>query len=157
MSKANLSYKGYTGSCDVSFEDECLHGKILFIDDLITYEGETPKELEESFKAAVDRYQEYCKKTGKPANKPYSGSFNVRVGPEKHRQAAIAAVCHDISLNEFVAKAIDAAIETNCFAKVEHVHNHNYIVMVKTDSALERRVASSTRPTSWEPISAATH
>lgn len=157
--KSSLSYKSYTGSCEVSFEDECLHGKILFIDDLITYEGETPKELESSFREAVDRYLDYCKKAGKSANKPYSGSFNVRVGPERHRQAVVAAHAHDMGLNEFVAKAIDTAIATNCFTKVEHIHNHNHnhVVTVQAEAAHEKRVATSRHPAAWETISATTH
>ena len=51
-----LSHKGYTGSIEVSFGDNCLHGRILFIDDIVTYEGETVDELATSFKDAVDRY-----------------------------------------------------------------------------------------------------
>lgn len=155
MSKDNLHHKGYTGSCDVSFEDECLHGKILFIDDLITYEGDTPKELQDAFRAAVDRYLEHCKKTGKPANKPYSGSFNVRVGPERHRKAAIAAHMHEIGLNDFVVQAIDAALEVNCFAKVEHIHNQ--LIATKTDAVLESRIATSTNSVLWEPMYATHH
>ena len=38
MSKL-LEYKGYYGSTDVSVEDGALFGKILFINDLITYEA----------------------------------------------------------------------------------------------------------------------
>ena len=34
-----LFYKGFTGSAEVSIEDQCLFGKIEFIGDLITYEA----------------------------------------------------------------------------------------------------------------------
>ena len=56
-----LSHKGYTGSIEVSIEDNCLHGRILFIEDIVTYEGETVDDLATSFKDAVDRYVTYCK------------------------------------------------------------------------------------------------
>jgi predicted RNase H-like HicB family nuclease len=59
MSKL-LSYKGYKGTCDASIEDRCLHGKVLFINGLISYEGQTVDELEENFKLAIDDYLEDC-------------------------------------------------------------------------------------------------
>lgn len=107
MNKKTLSYLGYTGSVEVSVEDDCLFGKILFIDDLIVYEGETPGKLEAAFKEAVDRYIAYCKSKGKNPNKPYSGSFNVRIGEERHRAASIAAAENGQNLNDFVSTAID--------------------------------------------------
>jgi len=111
MTAHKLIYKGFTGSFDASLEDECLVGKVLFIDDIVTYEGETVPELKANFQAAVDRYLTYCEKTGKAANKPYSGTFNVRVGSDLHRQAAIAAQDASINLNEYVARAMQAAVE----------------------------------------------
>lgn len=53
MSKDLMMHKGFTGSMEASIEDECLHGRILFIDDIVTYEGETVAELKDSFVAAV--------------------------------------------------------------------------------------------------------
>ena len=75
---SNLTYKGYTGTIEASIEDNCLHGQILLIDDIITYEGTTVENNKAAFEEAVNRYLAYCEKTGKPANKPYSGTFNVR-------------------------------------------------------------------------------
>ncbi|MEI8326181.1 MAG: toxin-antitoxin system HicB family antitoxin, partial [Betaproteobacteria bacterium] len=87
MAIHKLTHKGFTGSCEVSLEDGCLVGRVLFIDDIVTYEGETVPDLKANFEAAVDRYLAYCKRTGKAANKPYSGTFNVRVGADLHRKA----------------------------------------------------------------------
>jgi predicted HicB family RNase H-like nuclease len=114
-----LSHNGYTGSVEVSFEDNCLHGRVLFIDDLITYEGITAEELLVSFKAAVDHYLTYCKESGKPANKPFSGTFNVRIGQELHRKASHEAHAHNLSLNDYVVQAIKAAMEQNAVVKAE--------------------------------------
>ena len=111
--KNKLSHNGYTGSVEVSFEDNCLYGRILFIDDLITYEGATAEDLLASFKAAVDHYVTHCKETGKPANKPYSGTFNVRIGQELHRKAAQEAHSRNLSLNDYVAQAIKLASDRN--------------------------------------------
>jgi predicted HicB family RNase H-like nuclease len=65
-----FNHKGFDGSSEISHEDDCLFGKIIFIDDLITYEAATPKALEQSFKDAVDRHIAYCAKSGKSPDKP---------------------------------------------------------------------------------------
>jgi predicted HicB family RNase H-like nuclease len=108
MSASELVYKGYTGSIEVSLEDSCLHGRVLFIDDLITYEGNTVGEIKTAFENATDRYISYCERTGKPANKPYSGTFNVRVGADRHRALALLAFRSKTSINEVVCQALDS-------------------------------------------------
>lgn len=110
MSKTEMKHRGFTGSHDVSFDDDCLHGRVLFIDDLISYEGATPSELKQAFIAAVDRYIAHCETTGKAPDKPYSGTFNVRVGPELHRAAARVARQNHITLNELIVRALQAAV-----------------------------------------------
>lgn len=151
---SDLIYKGYTGSAKVSFEDGCLHGKILFIDDIITYEGETVPDLFKAFTEAVDRYLTYCIKTGNPANKPYSGTFNVRIGVELHQQAAQAANKIGIKLNPFVIKAIQEKVNQNGVAKIEHTVNH--IVTVKSEVKPEIRTATTNQPALWEHAHAST-
>ena len=112
MKTTKLTHKGFTGSGELSLEDDCLIGSVLFIDDIITYEGATVAELVANFQSAVDDYLDYCKRTGKPANKPYSGTFNVRIGPQLHREAVMAANAAGINLNEFVMTAIEVTLKT---------------------------------------------
>jgi predicted HicB family RNase H-like nuclease len=102
----NLEYKGYTGSIELSKEDDLLYGKVLGIRGLISYEGKTGKELEEDFKEAIDTYLIDCKKEGLAPEKPFKGSFNVRISAELHKKAAILAMEEKMSLNNFVAESI---------------------------------------------------
>lgn len=102
-----FAYKGYQGSSECSVEDECLFGRILFVRDLVTYEGETVAELEVAFREAVDDYLSTCAKLGKAPDKPFRGSFNVRVNPERHREIAVAAAQEGVSLNEWITEAVD--------------------------------------------------
>jgi len=106
-----LTYKGFTGSIDVSIEDKCLHGVIEFINDLVTYEAETVGEIEQAFRDAVDDYLETCKELGKDPERPYKGTFNVRVGPDLHKRAAMAAKRKGISLNEIVSRSLESYLE----------------------------------------------
>lgn len=123
-----LEYQNYYGSVDFSAEDMRLFGKVLFIDSLLMYDGESVAELESAFRETIDSYLAHCKDVGKQPNKPYSGTFNVRVGPELHRQAVICAFKHKIKLNEFVIRAIKAAVNHNSIETVEHVHIHEVVV-----------------------------
>ncbi len=73
MSKGKyLVYKGYTGSMEISIEDDCLHGKIEMINDLVTYEAESSRELQYEFESAVDSYLDVCGKLGKDPDKQSS-------------------------------------------------------------------------------------
>ncbi|WP_312972952.1 type II toxin-antitoxin system HicB family antitoxin [Atlantibacter sp.] len=102
-----LKYQGYFGSIEFSLEDRTLHGKIQCVNDVVTYEGQTLDELEAAFIEAVTDYLETCKAIGKTPEKPMSGTFNVRVGPELHRKAFLAASCDGTTLNDFVKSAIE--------------------------------------------------
>lgn len=147
-----LTYKDYTGTIEVSLEDGCLHGQILFISDIITYEGNTVEDIKTSFEEATDRYLAYCKITGKPADKPYSGTFNVRVGQDLHKKAAEAAYRRGIKLNEFVTQSIQAAIELNGILKVEHTHHHN--ISITNSQTSSTAFATMDQPLAWEKINA---
>lgn len=140
MALPELKHNEYVGSIEVSIEDECLHGRILFIDDLVTYEGESVHEIRTAFQDAVDRYLAHCQRVGKPASKPYSGTFNVRIGSELHSKAAKVAHLKKIKLNEFVKQAIQAAIDMD--GVVAHHHQHDVNVNFQ-DETLKNIVASA--------------
>lgn len=103
-------YKGFYGSAQASIEDHCLFGKLEFIEPLVSYEGHDIEELEQAFRAAVDDYLLDCEHLGREPAKPCKGSFNVRIGPELHRHALIAAKENNLNLNEFVKRSLEAAI-----------------------------------------------
>ncbi len=152
---SNLKYKGYAGTIEASIEDGCLHGSILFINDLITYEGNTVEEIKSSFEEAIDRYLAYCEETGKPADKPFSGTFNVRVGPELHRKAVEAAHDRGITLNEFVTRSMQAAIDQNGILKLEHTHYHEITLSTSQPSASV--VTTTEQPNTWRTFDATVH
>lgn len=105
-----LMYKGYIGTVHYSAKDDVFHGRIEGIRDLILFEGRSVDELKKAFHEAVDDYLEFCKKVNKKPEKPYKGSFNVRIDPEIHKQIAIKAAIAGISLNQFVQRALEKAI-----------------------------------------------
>ncbi|ELB2927340.1 type II toxin-antitoxin system HicB family antitoxin [Vibrio alginolyticus] len=116
-----LTYKGFYGSVSHSIEEEIIHGKIECINDLITYEAESIKELKAAFQEAVDDYLETCELIGKKPDKTMSGSFNVRIGPELHKKAFIDAKSLNMSLNEYVKTAVEDKLRTQ---PAVHMHLH---------------------------------
>lgn len=157
MALSVLTYKGYSGSIEASIEDACLHGRILFVDDLVTYEGDSVPEIRAAFQDAVDRYLNHCQRVGKAANKPYSGTFNVRIGPELHSKAARVAHQKKIKLNEFVKLAVQAAIDMD--GVITHRHQHNVNITVE-DGGTFRTVLAGMKPLSpqsWESSGAKPH
>ncbi len=101
-----LEFKGYTGSIEYSREDNLLYGKVLGIQDLISFEGKTGKELEDDFRNAVKDYLEECNEKGIQPDRPFKGNFNVRIPSSLHREASLMALESGTSLNNLVAEAI---------------------------------------------------
>ena len=101
-----LEYKGYIGRVEFSAEDKIFHGKIEFINDLVTFEATSVEELEKEFKFAVDDYLETCETLDVTPQKSFKGTFNVRITPELHKEAAFQAVKRNLSLNRLVEEAL---------------------------------------------------
>lgn len=102
-----MEYKGYTGSVEFSEDDAVLYGKVQGIRSLISYDGSTVEELIQSFHDSIDDYLALCEETGDEPETAYKGSFNVRIGSDRHRRAAIYAINHHLTLNAFIAEAVD--------------------------------------------------
>ena len=74
--KNTMNYKGYYGSIEFSDEDNVFFGRIVGVNDRITYEGVDVKSLRYDFETAVDEYLETCSHLGKEPEKSYIGEFS---------------------------------------------------------------------------------
>jgi len=101
-----LEYKDYYGTVEFSASDNVLHGKVLGIKGLISYEGNSIQELKKDFEEAIDEYLEMCAHENTEPQKAYKGKFNVRVSPELHKTLVYYAASHNQSLNSTVEEAI---------------------------------------------------
>jgi predicted HicB family RNase H-like nuclease len=145
---APLEYKSYLGSAEVDVEDRVLVGRLLFIRDVITYSATNVAALDAAFREAVDDYLAACEKDGSQPEVPCKGSFNVRVGPDRHRALALAARRNNIGLNDFVCDALDAAIESEKPKSVVHKHEVT-VTVVGEPIALTATAGKDPR---WETI-----
>lgn len=109
--ESSLTHKGYIGTVSFNANDELFFGKVHGINDLVTFEGSSVRELKKSFKDSIDNYLQTCAKLKKEPNKTFKGTFNVRLNPELHQKAAITASRRGLTLNDFVKKAISFALD----------------------------------------------
>jgi predicted HicB family RNase H-like nuclease len=65
--------------------------------------------LETAFHESVDHYLEVSARTGRPAQKPYSGKLSLRIDPEVHASMAVAAELAGSSINQWAAKVLAEA------------------------------------------------
>ncbi len=121
-----LNYKNYYGAVHYSSDDEVFFGKILAINDLVTFEGDTVKALKTAFEEAVDDYLQTCQEIGKLPDKTYKGTFNVRLSTELHKQSALFAAMHNITLNDFVKKALAFALSRKDPAELDRHFGENH-------------------------------
>ena len=102
-----IQYKGYIGSVEFSEEDSIFYGKAMGIRSLISYEGESARELLEDFHGVVDDYLESCKAEGKEPEVAFKGSFNIRLSPELHKRIYIYAAAHQMSMNRYIEEILE--------------------------------------------------
>lgn len=112
-----MEYKGYLA--EVVFDDEAkiLHGEVVNTRDVITFQAEAVADLVREFHKSVDVYLEFCKEIGQEPEKPFSGKFVVRLSPDTHRKAYLAARRAGKSLNAWVSDVLDERLPDESASK----------------------------------------
>jgi predicted HicB family RNase H-like nuclease len=106
-----LRYGDYNASVEFDGEDEIFVGRILGIDDFVSFHAESVEALKAAFREAVDDYRETCRRVGKAPEKSFSGNLMLRVDPAVHSKAALAAESAGKSLNQWGEEALRRAAE----------------------------------------------
>jgi len=106
-----MEYKGYIGKVEIDDEAGILHGEVINIRDVVTFEGQTVDELQQAFRDSIEDYLDFCAQRGENPEKPFSGKFVVRMPPELHRRVFIKARLADKSLNSWVTEVLETAVQ----------------------------------------------
>jgi predicted HicB family RNase H-like nuclease len=106
-----MTYKGYTARVEYDERDTIFVGRILGIRSIVSFHGETVAELRAEFEHAVKDYLADCKQQGIQPEKPASGKLLLRVPPEVHGRALIAAQAAGKSLNQLATEALQQATQ----------------------------------------------
>lgn len=107
--KNTMTYRGYTASLEFDPDDNILIGRVLDIDDIVSFHGESVAAFKAAFHEAVDDYVAVCEKMGQPPEKPASGRLMLRVDPVVHAAALKAAAHAGQSLNRWAERALRQA------------------------------------------------
>ena len=104
-----MTHKGYAARVEYDPRDEIFVGRVLGIEDRITFHGAAVATLRREFRAAIDHYLADCAARGRAPQRPYSGKILLRVAPEVHAHAAMMAEAHGKSLNQWAAEILASA------------------------------------------------
>jgi predicted HicB family RNase H-like nuclease len=106
-----MEYKGYVGVPEVDTEAGVIHGEVVNTRDVVTFQAIDLRDLEKAFRESVDDYLAFCAERGETPDKPFSGKFVLRLSPEVHRKAFIAARHAHKSLNAWAADVLERATD----------------------------------------------
>lgn len=104
-----LDIDGYKAVVAFDPDIRMFRGEFLGLSGGADFYAATVEALYEEGRNSLRVFLDMCREKGIEPRRAYSGRFNVRLDPETHAAAAVAAAANDVSLNEWVAKAIDAA------------------------------------------------
>lgn len=105
-----MTYKGYTARIEFDERDSIFVGRLLGIRSIISFHGETVAELRGEFQNSVDDYLSECSESGINPEKPASGKIMLRVPPEVHEAALVAAQASGKSLNQWATEVLKNAV-----------------------------------------------
>ena len=76
---------------------------------MVGFHAETVADLNAAFREAVNDYVATCRAIGKEPEKAYSGKLMLRIAPEVHANAALAAQLAGTSLNQWAEEVLKRA------------------------------------------------
>lgn len=105
-----MSHKGYTARVEYDERDHILVGRLLGVRCIISFHADTVSELRQEFENAVNDYLSECNEAGIKPEKPASGKLLLRVPPDVHGRALVAAQASGKSLNQWATEILQNAV-----------------------------------------------
>jgi len=131
-----MQYKNYIGKVEFDDEAKILHGEVVGLRDVVTFQADSVEDIEKEFQASVDDYLAFCKERGEEPEKPCSGQFVIRADSELHRYLAMLAQVLGKSLNTLVVEFLRREVE---------------LALTKVRAATQEK-AKPTKPTKPTPV-----
>jgi predicted HicB family RNase H-like nuclease len=105
-----MNHKSYSARIEYDERDNIFVGRILGLRSIISFHGQTVKELRKEFEHAIDDYLAECAEKGVSPEKPASGKLLLRLPPEIHGRAMVIAQARGKSLNQWVTETLERAV-----------------------------------------------
>ena len=98
-----MEYKSWLAA--VGFDDSVarLHSRVVNSGayPIATVEATDVDGIRREFQRSIDEYIASCREDGVEPTKPFSGTLNLRLGPDLHQRAALSATAQGVSLNSW--------------------------------------------------------
>ncbi|MDI9777533.1 type II toxin-antitoxin system HicB family antitoxin [Pseudomonas putida] len=104
-----MRYKGYAARIEYDERDDIFVGRVLGMRDIISFHASSVSELHEAFRQALEDYLADCAEQGITPEKPASGKVMLRIRPEVHAAASVAARAAGKSLNQWADEVFEQA------------------------------------------------
>lgn len=106
-----MTHKGYTARIEYDDRDDIFIGRVLGLRTIVSFDGKGVVELRKRFRTAVDEFLRDSKEQGVRPEKPASGKLMLRVPPQVHGAALVAAQAAGKSLNQWATEVIQQAAQ----------------------------------------------
>ncbi|QMT40400.1 type II toxin-antitoxin system HicB family antitoxin [Neisseria shayeganii] len=107
-----MEINGHKAVIQYDPETELLRGEFIGLNGGADFYADNVADLHKEGAASLAIFLDVCKEKGIEPYKQYSGRFNVRVSPATHAAAVAAAAAQNISLNEWVSRAISQSAQS---------------------------------------------
>jgi predicted HicB family RNase H-like nuclease len=104
-----MTYKGYLAHITFDAQANLFHGEVINIRDVVTFQGQSVDELRQALADSVEDYLSFCAERGEAPDQPFSGRFTVRLSPEQHRKAILAAEKAGKDVAQWVTEMLEQA------------------------------------------------
>lgn len=105
-----MTYKGYSASMEFDPDDKIIVGRVLNIDDIISFHAESVDGFEQAFHQSIDDYLQACEQLEQAAEKPASGKLMLRISPKIHAAALKSAQKSGQSMNKWVENLLEQTL-----------------------------------------------
>ncbi len=104
-----MQYMGYVAAVEFDESVGRLHGRVVNSGTypIATFEATDVDGIRREFRRSIDDYLASCREDGVEPKKPFSGTLNLRLGPDLHQRAALSATAHGVSLNSWIKQAVE--------------------------------------------------
>lgn len=106
-----LRYRGYRARIDLDADSGVFSGTVLGVAEPIVFHGGGLDELRADFEFAIDHYLDQCARLGQKPERAVSGRVLLRLPPDLHAAASLAAASAGESLNEWLVGTVRARLD----------------------------------------------
>jgi predicted HicB family RNase H-like nuclease len=105
-----MKYKDYTALIEFSDEDDCFIGRVIGINDIVSFDGETVDEIRKNFHDMIEHYINACAHEGRSPNKP-SSEIMVPVSSALYSKIASKAEYDGVPVNTVMETALQKFVQ----------------------------------------------